>query len=115
MKQPSTLYVGQVLREKKLFDSKLNDKNPQNWNDANYSEWANIIGEKIERVHKVSKRKMYVKTGIKRNGKKKVQVMRMSDGKIFESVTQCIQQERFYKVLMEHLLREGISYKRVKI
>jgi hypothetical protein len=110
MKQPSTLYVGQILREKKLFQSKLNDKNPRQWKDLDYKEWASIIGENYTCKAKEPKRKMYVKNGRTRA----IRVMRMSDGKMFASVTECIEKEGFYKVLMEHLLSEGITYKRIK-
>jgi len=110
MIKPTNKYVAQVLREKKLFNSDLNNKNTSDWNANHYHEWAQITGQKSDYTPTPKRVSTYVRKG----GTKAVKVMRIADGKIFCSVTECIEKEGFYKTLMEHLLREEITYKRLR-
>jgi hypothetical protein len=107
MKQPSTLYVAQVLREKKLFTSELNFKHPKKWTLPNCREWMKITGQRLIIPPPPESN---LKTLC---GKKSVRVMRMDDGHEFTSVMECIRSEGFHRQLMQQLLKDGIKYKRL--
>lgn len=120
MKRPSTLYAGEVLRLTKNFFSPLNNINPKKWNAENYKEWNRILGIEPETILKtvtdskiISIPKVYKKKGYENSGKPRVKVLRISDDKIFESISDCMRKENIYKVLMRNHLNEGTKYKRL--
>jgi len=105
MNIPKNLEVAEVLRQKKLFKSELNDINTKHWKDIHYKEWQCILkGLEYIPIKKVNPR---------HNQHNKVKVMRLNDGYIFESVGDCKMQEGIHGVLMRKLLKEETKYKKV--
>jgi ASC-1-like (ASCH) protein len=100
-KQPSTFEVADLLREKKLFFSDLNFVSPRNWNEGHYKEW-NVIKGNLEII-------------VKKSGMctRNIKVLRISDGKTYESIRKFVGEEGLYKILAEKLLEEGVLYKKI--
>lgn len=120
MKRPSTLYAGEVLRLTKNFFSPLNNINPKKWTAENYKEWNRILGIEPEPVLKsvtdnriISIPKVHKKKSYENSGKPNVKVIRVSDGHVFDSISDCMRKENIYKVLMRNHLDEGTKYKRL--
>jgi hypothetical protein len=100
-KRPSTFEVADLLREKKLFLSDLNFVNPRNWNDGHYEEWNVIKGNLEPKVKKLGR------------STRNITVLRISDGKTYESIRKFVIDEGLYKIFAEKLLEEGILYKKI--
>ena len=105
MKTPNTTDVGLKLRELKLFSSVLNNKLVSQWNDANYKEWQCILSGK-----EFQTRKRYYEL----KGMFSIKVLRVEDGKIFKSITECREHEGFEKYELEAILKVGKQYKRIQ-
>ena len=104
MIRPRTLEVADKLRELKLFDSELNNVDVRKWEKKHIDEWACILAGKIY-APVISEKA--------RNRKNSIQVLRVSDGKIYESITQCINHNGFYKDEMVELLKKNKEYKKI--
>jgi hypothetical protein len=104
MLRPKTLQVADKLREKKLFCSELYNVDVRKWEKKHYLEWDCIINNKpyIPIVNEQ-----------KENRKNSIQVLRVSNGKIYDSITQCINHNGFYKDEMTDLLKKGKEYKKI--
>jgi hypothetical protein len=105
MIQPKTLEVADVLKEKKLLDSPLWDIRPKNWNESHYNEWSFILTG----VKKAEKDK----DKPRHNPHRKVKVMRLIDGYIFESIGECIKQEGIHQLALRNFIKQEINYKKV--
>jgi len=81
--------------------SKLWDKDFKRWNDkdkADFEKLENgVIIKKIERRINVNA----------------IKVLRVSDGKIYHSITECAMQNDFHKIEMQKQLNENINFKRL--
>jgi hypothetical protein len=113
MKIPTNREVSAVLTAKKLFHSKLNEVNVSNWTNNHKNEWAKITDQEFTFKPSLVINKSYVKKGYPPSHPRSVKVMRMVDGHIFNSIMECMEQENLYKVLMAHLLKQGITYQKV--
>tara|TARA_R110000782_G_scaffold5876_1_gene20353 strand:+ start:174 stop:494 length:321 start_codon:yes stop_codon:yes gene_type:complete len=105
MKRPGTLEVGDKLRDLKLFTSVLNNKLVSQWTEANYKEWECILSGA-----EFKPRKRYYDL----KGRFSIKVLRVYDGKIFNSITECREHESFHKVELDELLKLGKQYKRIE-
>ena len=105
MIRPKTLEVADKLRELKLFDSELNNVETRKWEAKHYQEWDCILNG----ITYVAKPNRYIPNG-KTN---RIQVLRVADGKIYESITQCINHNGFYKEEMTALLKQNKHYKKI--
>ena len=105
MKRPDTEVVGKTLREKKMFDSELNNVDTRKWEAKHYKEWECILNG----IPYIAKPNRYIPNG-KTN---RIQVLRVADGKIYESITQCINHNGFYKEEMTALLKQNKHYKKI--
>lgn len=106
MKRPKTREVGEVLREKKLFHLKLNNVDVRKWDEKQLQEWYTIIGSDYVVAMQDKEPPTPSPCAIK--------VMRMDDGIVFSSITECIRVEGLHKTLMLNLLNDGIEYKRIE-
>ena len=105
MKKPKNLEVAEVLRQKKLFKSELNDVNTNKWEAKHYKEWECILnGLDYVPIKKVNPR---------HNLHNKVKVMRLDDGFMFDSIGDCKLKEGIHGILMRKLLKEETKYKKV--
>ena len=104
MSRPRTLQVADKLLELKLFCSELNNVDVKKWEKKHYEEWACILAGKVY-TPVISEKA--------RNRKNSIQVLRVSDGKIYESITQCINHNGFYKDEMVELLKKNKEYKKI--
>jgi hypothetical protein len=104
MSRPRTLEVADKLRLLKMFDSELNNVDVRKWEKRHIDEWQCILDGKI--YIPVINEKL-------RNRKNSIQVLRVADGKIYESITQCINHNGFYKDEMVDLLKKGKEYKKI--
>jgi Ran GTPase-activating protein (RanGAP) involved in mRNA processing and transport len=104
MSRPRTLEVADKLRSLKLFESELNNIDVKKWENKHIDEWDCIMSGKV--YDPVVNEKL-------RNKKNSIQVLRVSDGKIYESITQCINHNGFYKDEMTDLLKKGKEYKKI--
>ena len=104
MLRPKTLEVADKLRSLKLFESELNNVDVRKWEKKHIDEWDCIIAGKV--YNPVVNEKL-------RNRKNSIQVLRVADGKIYESITQCINHNGFYKDEMVELLKKGKEYKKI--
>lgn len=109
MKRPSVLEVGKVLREKKLFESNLNKRNIGNWSAQNYNEWAEITGQEAPYQEII---KNAYSLGVRGSTKAK-QVIRVSDGATYKSISECMRREGIAKKAMKDLINLGIEYKQI--
>jgi hypothetical protein len=105
MKRPLNKEVSRVLTEKKLFHSELNNVNTKNWNESHYNEWEFILTG----VKKAEKDK----DKPRHNPHRKVKVMRLTDGYIFESIGECIKQEGIHQLALRNFIKQEINYKKV--
>jgi cell division septum initiation protein DivIVA len=106
MTRPKTLEVADVLREKKMFYSKLNNIYVKNWEEKHYEEWRCILNNEIcvSAIHEKL-----------RNKKKGIQILRVSDKKIYESIEECVNHNSFEEDEMAELLKKGKEYKKIVI
>tara|TARA_R110000822_G_scaffold305851_1_gene431799 strand:+ start:672 stop:998 length:327 start_codon:yes stop_codon:yes gene_type:complete len=105
MKRPGTLEVADKLRELKLFNCELNNIDVKKWSDKHYQEWDCILNG----ITYIPKENKYVKNG----NSNRIQILRVADGKIYESITQCINHNGFYKEEMVALLKQSKHYKKI--
>lgn len=81
---------------------KLWDKLLKNWTDEDKKDFYNILNDSAN-IIEVKKRK--VKSGLK--------VMRISDGKIYDSVKLCREDNGFYNDQMREKFKLGIEFKKI--
>jgi hypothetical protein len=105
MIQPTNLEVAKVLTEKKLLKSLLWDVRTKYWNESHYNEWEYILTG----VKKAEKDK----DKPRHNPHRKVKVMRLTDGYIFESIGECIKQEGIHQLALRNFIKQEINYKKV--
>ena len=106
MKIASTLEVADKLRELKLFSSALNNKDVNKWDEHDKKEWECILSGEPFKAKKV----YYQPNGLSN----KVKVIRVSDGRLFDSITECREHNGYHKTEMEELLKLGKIYKRIE-
>jgi hypothetical protein len=106
MKRPSTLDVATVLRQKRLFESELNKKNISNWDEDDWSEWKSITGQGPHYERPV-KKEYYKRKPCSHTRK----VLRVVDGHVFNSISECRRKEAFSKTKMDALILKGEKYK----
>ena len=105
MKRPGTLEVADKLRELKMFSCSLNNILVSRWTELNYKQWACILSGK-----EFQPRKRYYEL----KGMFSIKVLRVADGKIFKSLTECREHEGFEKYELEAILKLGKQYKRIE-
>jgi hypothetical protein len=81
---------------------KLWDKTLKSWTNEDYTNFQKVLNSDVE-ILESKKRK--VKSGLK--------VMRISDGKIYDSVKSCRGENGFYSDQMTAKLKLGIEFKRI--
>lgn len=75
------------------------------WDKSVWSKEDNLYFEKLSNVNILEVKKRKVKSGLK--------VMRISDGKIYDSVKLCRDDNGFYSDQMIEKLNNGIAFKRL--
>jgi len=81
--------------------SKLWDKDLNKWNDEDI---ARLCALENGTIQAITPRKKVAQFN---------RVIRVADGKIYNSITDCIADNNSYKVKMYNLINEGIHYKRL--
>lgn len=110
MKRPSVLDVATVLRNNKLIDSELNTKSIKDWNKDDYSEWGSITGQGPHYERPI---KEEAKERIRKPCPNTKKVIRIIDGHVFNSISECRRKEGFHKMKMGELLIKGNEYKTI--
>ena len=105
MIQPKGKEVIDLLKEKKLIRSVLWDIRVRDWNDTHYNEWNFILTGIKKEERKKDKHRF--------NPHRKVKVMRIIDGYIFESIGDCIKQEGIHQLALRNFIKQEINYKKV--
>jgi hypothetical protein len=122
MRPPHPLIVSKFLREHRLFSSPLNNVEVRKWEPKHRKEWERITApdykhsEPLDTSYaiEIPEAELYSNTPrplIKYTGH--IKVIRIKDGKMFESVSDCRRKEGFYKQKMEDYLKAGVHYKRI--
>ena len=101
MKKVNTKEIRELMRKHPNLD--IWDKDFKSWNSEDLKEFEDaklgIISDKISLIDARSFR---------------TKVVRISDGKIYQSVSECIREHGFYRDEMYKMLKEGIVFKRIK-
>jgi hypothetical protein len=103
-KKPTTLQVADVLRSKKLFENPLYDIRVSKWTNKELSQWDNILKGIIEPT------KVLKET---RGGTNAVKIIRVRDGKIYNSISECREANSFNRVTIYTLLNENIHFQKI--
>ena len=102
-KKPTTLEVADVLREKKLFNHHLNHIEVRRWSEEHLKQWKNIVLGIPEKEAINDK---------KPRGLNKIKVVRISDGRIYDSITECRDSNNFNNTTMYQLLKDNLHFQR---
>lgn len=105
IKKPTTLQVADVLRSKKLFENPLYDIRVSKWTNKELSQWNNILKGIIE-----PQKDNYKPYKGRTNA---VKILRVRDGKIYKSISECREANGFNRVAIYTLLEQNTHYQRI--
>ena len=92
--------------------SRLWGKSVKTWSEGDKKVFKLMFEDKLKQPRKPVVRKMQ-KLGTKKAAVNAVKVMRVRDGKIYTSITDCKEKNDFHDVEMRTKLKIGIEFKRV--
>jgi hypothetical protein len=105
IKRPTTLEVADVLRSERLFNHPLYDIRVSKWTNIELKQWRNIILGISEEFTKVLKNT--------RGGTNAVKILRVRDGKIYKSISECRDDTGLNRVAIYHLLEKNIHFQKI--